>query len=100
MWNEILNLAISNGIFAVLFLLLLVYELHDSNKREKKYQDTIDKLSSSFSELTILKEHVDDISNDVDDIKQDMSKIVNYISPPKPKRKPKQKGDFPSPLNP
>jgi len=86
MWNEILNLAISNGIFAVLFMLLLIYELRDSNNREKKYQETIDKLANGFSELTILKEHVDDISSDVDDIKQDMSKIVNYISPTK-KRK-------------
>ena len=89
MWNEIFNLAISNGIFAVLFLLLLIYELRDSNQREKKYQETIDKLANSFSELTILKEHVDDISNDVDDIKRDMSKIVNYISPTK-KRTPKK----------
>ena len=83
MWNEAINLAISNGIFAVLFLLLLLYVLKDSNIREKKYQQTIEKLSDSFSELTILKEHVDDISSDVDDIKSDLNKVVNYIAPPK-----------------
>ena len=35
MWEEITNLAIQNGLFAVLFLGLLIYLLKDSSKREK-----------------------------------------------------------------
>ena len=36
-FEEILNLAISNGLWAVLFLMLLVYVLKDSRRREIKY---------------------------------------------------------------
>ena len=80
MWEEIFNLAISNGIFAVLFLLLLIYVLRDSNAREKKYQNTIEKLSNSFSEMTILKDKVVDISNDVEDIKEDITILISKNS--------------------
>lgn len=89
MWEEIVNLAISNGLFAVLFLLLLVYVLRDSNAREKKYQNTIEKLSNAFSELTDLKDKVQEISTDVEDIKDDMTKMVAVLSPAKLKRKTK-----------
>ena len=41
MWEKIFTMAISNGIFACLFVALLVYELKDSRTREKKYQKTI-----------------------------------------------------------
>lgn len=83
MWEEILNLAISNGIFAVLFLLLLIYVLRDSNAREKKYQNTIEKLSNSFSEMTILKDKVVDISCDVEDIKEDITILISKNLKPK-----------------
>jgi preprotein translocase subunit YajC len=57
-----MSLAISNGIFAVLFVLLLFYQLKDSAKREKKYQDTISALSRHL-------EVVKDIGQDVYEIK-------------------------------
>ena len=37
MWEEIFNLALNNGLWAVLFLMLLVYVLKDSKSRESKY---------------------------------------------------------------
>lgn len=80
MWEEIFNLAISNGLFAVLFLLLLIYVLRDSSAREKKYQNIIEKLSNSFSEMTILKDKVVDISNDVEDIKEDVTILISKNS--------------------
>lgn len=58
MWEEILNLAISNGIWAVLFLLLLIYQLKDSREREVKYQKTISSLSGSLSEVNKVHELV------------------------------------------
>ena len=61
MWNDIFNIAISNGIFAALFVALLIYELKDSRKREAKYQNTIDNLSNKL--------------NTVDEIKQDVTEI-------------------------
>lgn len=66
MWNEIFQVAISNGIFALLFVALLLYQLRDSANREKKYQDTIQRLSKHISVI-------EDIKSDVDEIKDMLS---------------------------
>ena len=47
-FEEIMGLAVSNGLFAVLFVFLLFYSLKDSKKREAKYQDTIEKLNKNL----------------------------------------------------
>jgi len=65
MWEEIVNLAIQNGLFAVLFLGLLIYSLRDSNKREKKYQQTIESLNKHL-------DIVEDIEKNVNEIKQNL----------------------------
>ena len=61
MWEQIINLAISNGLFAVLFLGLLVYQLRDSRSREQKYQETIENLGNSLQIVQQVKEDVNDI---------------------------------------
>ena len=66
MWQEIVNLAISNGLFAVLFLGLLVYQLKDSKGRELKYQETIEKLGSSLEIVKSVKEDVEEIKHKLD----------------------------------
>lgn len=66
MWEDILNLAIGNGLWAVLFVILLCYVLKDSRAREKKYQELIDALSES---LNIVKE----VQDDVRDIKVELN---------------------------
>ena len=66
MWEKIINLAISNGLFAVLFLGLLIYLLRDSRSREQKYQSTIEKLGDAL-------EMVKDVKEDVNEIKQKLS---------------------------
>lgn len=63
MWEQVINLAVSNGLFAVLFLGLLVYQLRDSNSREKKYQETI-------ARLGVALDIVQSVKNDVEDIKE------------------------------
>lgn len=63
MWEDILNLALKNGLWAVLFLGLLIFVLKDSKTREKKYQETI-------SDLTDTLNVVHNIENDVQDIKK------------------------------
>lgn len=63
MWEQIVNLAISNGLFAVLFLGLLVYQLRDSRAREQKYQNTIEKLGNSLEIVKQVKEDVEDIKD-------------------------------------
>ena len=65
MWEQIVNLAISNGLFAVLFLGLLVYQLKDSRTREQKYQMTIEKLGNSLEIVKQDKEDVEDIKDKI-----------------------------------
>ena len=76
MWSDVLNVAITNGIFAALFVALLIYELKDSRNREAKYQNTIDILSTKL--------------NTVDEIKQDVTDIKNCLTT-KPKKTPAKK---------
>ena len=68
MWEKIFNLAISNGIWAVLFLVLLFFQLKDSKERELKYQKTIESLGKSL-------EIINDVKEDVDFIKEEIGKI-------------------------
>ena len=60
--EEIFNLAITNGIFAVLFVFLFFYSLRDSSAREKKYQTTIENLSMHLKKI-------DEVKNDTGSIK-------------------------------
>ena len=66
MWQEIFNLAVNNGLWAVLFLVLLFYVLRDSRVREKKYQDTIEKLGKTMECIEDIKEDVQDIKEKLD----------------------------------
>ena len=79
MWEQIMNLAISNGLFAVLFSGLLVYQLKDSRLREQKYQSTIEKLGDSLEIVKQVKEDVEDIKMVISDryIKKSKTKDNN-----------------------
>ena len=48
MWEEILNIVLTHGIWAVLFVAILVHVLRDSHARETKYQQIIEDLSYSL----------------------------------------------------
>lgn len=61
MWEEILNLAIKNGLWAVLFMALFIFVIKDSANREKKYQQTISNLTEHLGVVKMIKEDVDDI---------------------------------------
>ncbi len=63
MWEQIFNLAVQHGLWAVLFLALLIYVLNDSRKREKKYQDTIVNLTKTLGIVQIIKNEVEEIKN-------------------------------------
>ncbi|HAJ77699.1 MAG TPA: hypothetical protein DCO89_01345 [Clostridiales bacterium] len=75
MWNEILNLAIKNGLWAVLFLGLFIFVIKDSNNREKKYQQTIRDLTSHLGIVKEIKEDVDEIKCIVFNTKKTDTKI-------------------------
>ena len=61
MWEEVLNLAIKNGLWAVLFMALFIFVIKDSANREKKYQNTIANLTEHLGVVKSIKEDVDDI---------------------------------------
>lgn len=68
MWEKIFNLALQNGLWAVLFLGLLIYVLNDSRKREKKYQDTIVDLTKNLGIVQVIRLEVQEIKNLVNKI--------------------------------
>ena len=79
MWEQIVNLAISNGLFAVLFLGLLIYQLKDSKARENRYQETIARLGSALEIVRSVKEDVEEIKSKLDNNKVVIrkSRVVN-----------------------
>ncbi len=72
MWQEVLNIVISNGIFAVLFVFLLTYLIKDSSKRENKYNLLIKNLSDNLSSAVENKENLSEIKEEVCDVKSDV----------------------------
>lgn len=61
MWEEIFKQATSNGIFAVMFVGLLVYLLKDSKKREEKYTFLIEELTKRLEVVVKIKEDTQEI---------------------------------------
>lgn len=72
MWEDILNIVISNGIFATLFVGLLLYLLKDSSKREDKYTNTINSLNENLNSALDIGEKVDEVKMSVEDIKDEL----------------------------
>lgn len=65
MENALLEVAAANGIWAVLFVGLFLYQLKDSRAREKKYQDTIESLSVSVAAVSEIKENLEKLTVDI-----------------------------------
>jgi hypothetical protein len=60
-WNKVLEVAAANGIWALLFVGLLIFELQDSRKREGKYQETISALTKDLDALQDVETEVKEI---------------------------------------
>ena len=65
MWEKLLDLAITNGIWAVMFLGLLIYLLKDSRTREVKYQETIKELNKTLNVVNEIKEDITEIKQEI-----------------------------------
>ena len=65
-WNDIISIIISNGVFAILFVWLFCYQLKDSRNREEKYQKTIE-------DLTVHLQILEDVREDLSEIKEILS---------------------------
>lgn len=76
MWNKILELAISDGLWALLFCVLLIYQLKDSKARESKYQSTISMLSKDLEYMKELDESIESMEQGFRDYTQELIKQV------------------------
>ena len=66
MWDQIVEYMAANGVWALLFLGLLVYQLKDSKKREEKYTATINSLTEGLSALEGIKQDIKSIIDTID----------------------------------
>lgn len=71
MWEEVVKMAATNGIWAVLFCVLLVYQLKESKIREGKYQAAIRGLSQSLGIVREIRQDVIDIKLNLENNKTD-----------------------------
>ena len=58
MWQEIVSVIISNGIFAILFVFLFCYQLKDSKQARANYQKTIEDLTAHIGVINEIKADV------------------------------------------
>ena len=65
MINEIFDLAISNGLWAALFVALFFYVLKDASNREKKYQITISSLSEHLNIVKDIEKKINEINKNI-----------------------------------
>lgn len=64
--KDLMDLAISQGLGYALFVALFIYVLKTTGEREKKYQETIDKLADKFGLLEDVKKDVEEIKHKID----------------------------------
>lgn len=65
--QEIIKLAASQGLWAVLFVALLFYVLKENAKREERLLASLEKLSAQYETLT---RDINEVKNDVKDLKE------------------------------
>lgn len=61
----LIDLAISQGLGYALFVALFIYVLKTTGERERKYQETIDKLADKFGILEDVKKDVAEIKHKI-----------------------------------
>lgn len=66
MESEVLKMAASYGVFAILFCYLLFYVLKENGKREAKYQEIIASLTEKF---TLIENGLCGLGRDIGEIK-------------------------------
>ncbi|ARC85215.1 hypothetical protein U732_3777 [Clostridium argentinense CDC 2741] len=69
MEQEIVKVAISQGLGYTLFVFLLIYVLKTTQERENRLNTTIDKNQSIIQDLAAKLNVIEDVKKDVQDIK-------------------------------
>jgi Protein of unknown function (DUF2762). len=65
--GELIRAALGNGLWAALFVFMLIYVLRTSGEREKRLIDALEKLSERFGILEDVKEGVARIERRIED---------------------------------
>lgn len=65
MWDQLGQIAATYGIWAAMFIGLLVYLLQDSRQREAKYQQVVEKLTVHLDVVNDIKEDVLEIKSEI-----------------------------------
>jgi len=66
MSEELIKLALGQGLGYGLFVFLLLYVLKTTGIREEKYQSTIDKLADKIAIVQTIKQDVEDIKKSLE----------------------------------
>ncbi|WP_252237176.1 BhlA/UviB family holin-like peptide [Clostridium sp. ZBS17] len=64
--DEIMKMALSQGLGYALFVFLLLYILKTTGERENKYQTLLDALAEKFNVVEDIKEDVKEIKNKIE----------------------------------
>ncbi len=92
MWDKILELAIGDGLWALLFCVLLIYELKDSRARETKYQSTISSLAKDLEYIKDIDEEIREIDADIEQMNEAVREYMeSVVKEEKPKSTPNAK---------
>lgn len=70
MESEVLQLAASQGLWAMLFVCLLFYVLKENSKREQSFQDIILALTEKLDTLDSIKEDLAEIKEDLKNVRK------------------------------
>jgi len=76
MWEEILRLAIGNGLWALLSVALLAYLIKDSRKREQKYCSTIETLAKKLDMVEKIEATTAALEKTTETIKTSTDKLL------------------------
>ncbi|MBQ8468686.1 MAG: hypothetical protein IJ542_02900 [Clostridia bacterium] len=60
-WSVIVSIVSESGVWAMLFVALLIILISSNNKREEKYQEIIRALANALKKVEEIKEDVEDI---------------------------------------
>jgi len=73
--EELMKLAIDKGIWAVLFVYLLLYVLKENNAREKRLIQANEKLADKLGVVEEVKETVTEVKATMDRVERRLEKI-------------------------
>jgi hypothetical protein len=74
MENEIFKMAVQQGIWAMLFIFILVYVLKEQKERDEKAAEREENYQSIIAKLTDRLKTIDNIGEDVKEIKNKIFK--------------------------